>query len=81
LLLDVQKAGARWDPIEETIKPIPGEVARVAVCRLDQKPRYALFSIAVRRLIDAGMRKVGPFTYNAFICVTASVKMTRGRPT
>ncbi|KAJ7844978.1 hypothetical protein B0H13DRAFT_2286257 [Mycena leptocephala] len=55
LLLDVQKAGARWDPIEETIKPIPGEVARVAVCRLDQKPRYALFSIAVRRLIDAGL--------------------------
>jgi hypothetical protein len=55
MLLDVQKPGARWDPVRETITAIPGELATVAVCRLDKKPRYTLFSTAVKRLMDAGL--------------------------
>ncbi|KAJ7199625.1 hypothetical protein GGX14DRAFT_401228 [Mycena pura] len=53
LLFDVQEAGAVFDEGAGTIRKLANKIPRVAVSRLEQPPRMTLFSVAVKRLVDA----------------------------
>ncbi|KAJ7355720.1 hypothetical protein DFH08DRAFT_853302 [Mycena albidolilacea] len=58
LLLEVEEAGAQWDWSTKKIESKIGVVPVIKVCALDKPPRITLFSMAVRRLVDAKVLKV-----------------------
>ncbi|KAJ6622193.1 hypothetical protein B0H10DRAFT_2014695 [Mycena sp. CBHHK59/15] len=58
LLLEVKEAGAKWNRSTEKIEPKTGVVPVIMVSALDTPPRITLFSMAVRRLVDAKVLKV-----------------------
>jgi hypothetical protein len=58
LLLDVEEAGAAFDEHTLTIRKLDDKIPKVAVSRLDNPPRLTLFSVAVKRLVDANLIKI-----------------------
>ncbi|KAJ7804724.1 hypothetical protein B0H14DRAFT_2883033 [Mycena olivaceomarginata] len=58
LLLDVEEAGAEFDENTLSITKLDNKQPRVAVGRLSIPPRITLFSVAVKRLIDANLIKI-----------------------
>ena len=57
LLLDVEEAGAVFDEHTLRITKV-GRRPKVAVGRLKNAPRLTLFSVSVKRLVDAKLIKI-----------------------